>query len=183
VKSAGWLILALAIGFAAGLWTGSRGSPVPGVNPATRDSLAAALATIDTLEDARNRARVRAWEDSIALATIAGRVRVRPIPAPANPTPADTATIPDTVTVFEVPAPVAALVTRLEARNLSLAAALDTTTLQLYAERNARLLAESIAEQAERALEAERRRKWRYRLEGAGVGGIVSALVILIVAL
>jgi hypothetical protein len=180
VKGAGWLILALAIGFGAGLWTASRGSPVQDVNPATRDSLAAAIATIDTLEAARNRARVRAWEDSIALASLQSRVRVRPAPPK---TPEDTTTIPDTVTVYEVPAPVAALVTRLEARVVTLGAALDTTTLQLHAERNARKLAESIAKQAEGALEAERRRKWRYRLEGAGVGGIVSALVILIVAL
>jgi hypothetical protein len=176
VKGAGWLILALAIGFGAGVYAGSRTDGPAAVNPATRDSLAAALAAIDSLEDARNRARVRAWEDSIALAALQSRVRVRPIPAPANPTPADTATIPDTVTVFEVPAPVAALVTRLEARNLSLAAALDTTTLQLYAERNARRLAESIAAQAERALEAERRRKWRYRLEGVGALGIVLGI-------
>lgn len=180
MKSAGWLILALAIGFAAGLWTASRSTSPADVNPATRDSLAVALATIDTLEDARARALARAREDSIALAVIAGRVRVRPAP-PA--TPADTFTVPDTVTVYEVPAPVAALVTRLETRVLSLGAALDATTLQLHAERNARELAESIARQAEGALEAERRRKWRYRLEGAGVGGIVSALVILIVAL
>lgn len=169
MKGAGALLLALVIGFAAGVFavTGRGGSGDP-VAASTRDSLSAAILRADSLDAAANRARVRAWEDSIALATIASRVRVRPIPPTS---PADTVTIPDTLTVYEVPAPVAALVVRLEARVGSLAAALDTATLRAIAEKNARELAESVSRQLEGALEAERRRKWRYRMEGAGFIG------------
>jgi hypothetical protein len=184
VKGAGWILLALALGFAGGALVASRSTGPDGVNPATRDSLAVAIAEIAHLEEARLQLVSRTREDSIALAAVQARVRVRAAPAPVrdssmNPAPV----LPETTTVYEVPAPVALLVTRLERRVVTLEALVDTTTLQLHAERNARKLAESIADQAERALEQERRRKWRYRIEGAAGGGIVGALAVLLILL
>lgn len=177
------------VAFLAGLAVGWSAatlyrSPAPAVvDPTLRDSLTAATARADSLEAASGRALTRARVDSIALAQLQSRVRVRPRPAPVNPTPSDTATVPDTVTVYEVPAPVAALVVRLERRVGSLEVALDTTALALIAERNARKIAETIARQAEGALEAERKRRWRYRLEGAGIGGIFVAIAAIVLSL
>lgn len=186
MKGAGWLLLALALGFAGGVFTASRSTGPDAVNPATRDSLAVALTEIAHLEEARLRSVSKAAEDSIALAAVQARVRVRAAPAPAGSDSSNeisAAVLPETLTVYEVPAPVAALVTTLERRVISVTAALDTTALQLHAERNARKLAESIASQAERALEAERRRRWRYRIEGAAGGGIVGALAVILILL
>lgn len=191
MKGAGWALLALAIGFGAGVFTASRGSDGPdGVDPATSDSLAAAKVEIAYLEEARQRSVSKARDDSIALALLQSRVRVvarretnPPIGGTERPIDGTTPALPDTATVYEVPAPVAALVTSLERRVVSVTAALDTTALQLHAERNARQLAESIARQAERALEAERRRRWRYRIEGAVGGGIVGGLAVILILL
>ena len=174
MKGAAAVLLALAIGFGAGLYVGSRPGPSADVAASTRDSLAVAVARAESLEAAVGRVRAKASADSAALAVIAGRVAVRPIP-PA--TPADTIEIPDTLTVYAVPLPVVRLVERLQARVIGLEAALDTTELARQAERNARALAESVAAQYARALEAEERKRWRYRLEGAASVGMVGGVL------
>lgn len=191
MKGAGWAILALAIGFAAGVFASTRGGEgSTGVDPALRDSLALTVSRIVDLEEARLRAVDRAREDSIALDSLRRRIRIVPRPAVIHG-PGETGSAEpereisggDTVRVYEVPPPVAEYVTRLERRVVSLETVLDTTTLALHAERNARKLAQTIAEQAERALEWERRRRWRYRLEGAIGGGTVTALAVILILL
>lgn len=152
--------------------------PAPAANPALRDSLAVARLEIARLEDARARADQRATADSLALADIRRRVRVVP-----RPDPAGVDTLTDTLIVYEVPAPVAALVHRLEARVVTLEAVLDTTRLALVATARAGELADAIAEQTLDTLNAERKRRRGDMLKAGGVGSLLGALAILIIVL
>lgn len=176
---------AFIVGLFAGLWLSV--APAPPVDPSLADSLAGIRVEIAYLEEARSRAVSKSRDDSLALAALRRRVRVvsrGTLPANPDTMPANPGTTgADTVVVYEVPAPVAALVGALERRVVGLEAALDTTTLALAAAKRAGELSDAIGAQTLAALEAERRRTWRYRLEGAGVGGVVVAVAVIVLAL
>lgn len=166
-----------AIAGAAGMYAATSSRETVLQDPALRDSLSASLARLADLDSSIARSKRKAEADSLELARMRSRVRV------VAKVTTDTVTVPDTLTVYEVPPPVARLVETLDRRVLSQQVVIDSLTLANVEAKNAQALAESIARNAEGALETEKRRKWRYRLEGASVGGIVVTLAVIVLAL
>lgn len=178
MSRAGWGLLGLLIGAVLGWAWRSPPAPVV-VDPGLRDSLELVRARGDSLEAEVARAALRSRFDSVALA----RSRNVRVVAAAPRTPADTVLEPDTVTVYEVPAPVALKVLRLEQRVSSLQLEVhDLQTLNANTTIEAELAA-TLQAQAEHALGVERGKKWRYRLEGAAVGGPIIGLALLLLLL
>ncbi len=168
-------LIGLVLGVGASLWL--RPAPEPVVDPALAAQLEASEQRTADLVAAAERAAVRGRADSIALAQARSRIRVVAAP-PA--TPADTVTVPDTLIVYEVPAPVAALVNRLERRVGSLEVSLDSTTKALGSALETKALAIAAKEQAERAVATEKGKRWRYRAEGGGIVAVLALIALLL---
>lgn len=167
------VLVALLVGVAIGwLWR----APVTPVSadPMLQVQLDSVRARSAVLEAAVARAGVRARADSIALAR-SGNVRVIAAPVPVGQ---DTAWLePEAVTVYEVPAPVALKVVRLEASVASLTIARDSLGLLVVSLRDESQLAERLKVAAEQRLGEERRKRWWHRLEGVGVGALACAVL------
>lgn len=181
---ASWLFAGALFGIGVGFLIAvevMRPAPSP-VNPAIADSLRVALADAVRLEEEVARLAAQSRADSIALA--ASRRRVRIVADSSSPAP-DTsiAESGDTVLVYRVPPEVAAHVEKLNRRIVGLEARVTAAELSAIAERKAKDFALKAKADLERALQESERKKWRHRLEGAGVGGIVAALAAIVIAL
>lgn len=160
------VLIALILGIAIGWALRAPVTPVS-ADPMLQVQLDSVRARAVVLEAAVARAGAKARADSIALAR-SRNVRVVAAPVPAGQ---DTAWLePDSVTVYEVPAPVALKVLRLETSVASLTIERDSLALLNVTLKDESRLAASLQAKAEQQLAEERRRRWRYRLEGVGVG-------------
>lgn len=177
-----------ALGFVAGAIVTSaiafallRPAPSP-IDPGLADSLRVAVDSAKVLEAEVKRLAEQDRADSIALAASSRRIR---LDVDSSAQPADTVidAAGDTVLVFRVPPQVASHVEKLTKRVASLERRVTAAELSAHLERKAKEFALRANADLERALQNEQRRKWRYRLEGAGVGGIVIALAGVVIAL